>query len=423
MADIRPFRGILYNHEKIEDIAACVTEPYDVISPAEQRAYYKSHPCNIIRLILGKQTPRDNNRNNQYTRAHKYFADWQRQKILVRDAKKSVYIYAQSFPHNKRRKTRTGFIVLLKLEDFAKNTVLPHENTFSQPVQDRLKLLRTIGANSSPIFALFGDTQGKINQLLNQYKRADQPYIAIKKDKVIHRIWRMSDKDKIKTIQKLLKDQQIFIADGHHRYEAALNYKNEMQKKLKQTRGFSTFNYVMTYLAATTDPGLTILPTHRAVKIKAPFNPQKIISNLRRHFEVHKFSASDQLFSYMRETRATGIFGTYFGKNKFYGLKLKRAIIENDRKTLHQNLDVPILHSVIIERVLPSAPFEENIYYTRDAQEAIKLVDQGKRQVAFFLRPTKVSQVQKVARSGEKMPHKSTYFYPKLLTGLVINKL
>lgn len=418
MADIRPFRGILYNHQKLEDIALCVTEPYDVISPAEQRAYYQSHPYNIIRLILGKQTRRDNNRNNQYTRARKYFSDWQRQSILVRDAKENIYIYTQSFPHNRRKKTRTGFIALLKLEDFAKNTVLPHENTFSQPVQDRLRLLRATTANLSPIFALFGDPQRKVNCLLNQHKSAHRPYITVKKDGVLHRIWRMSDKAKIRAIRKLLKDQQIFIADGHHRYEAALNYKNEMQKKKGKT-GISSCNYVMTYLAATTDPGLTILPTHRAVKIKAPFKPEEIIADLRKRFQVHKFSSSDQLFSYLRESRVPGIFGTYFGRNRFYGLKLKQATVA----AAHQDLDVPILHSVIIERILPAAPFEENVYYTRDAQEAIKLVDQDKRQVAFFLRPTKVAQVQKVARSGEKMPHKSTYFYPKLLAGLVINKL
>jgi len=419
MPTIRPFRGILYNPQTAADIAGAVSEPYDVISSQQQAAYYKSNPYNIVRLILGRHSVQDDRKNNRYTRAAKLFAQWQKQRVLLRDSQANIYIYTQSFPHKNSRKTRTGFIVLLKLEDFAKNSILPHENTFSQPVQDRLKLLHSTGANLSPIFALFGDAQGKVNKLLNQHKRAHRPYFAIEKDKVVHRIWRMGDKRKIRTIQQLLKQQQIFIADGHHRYEAALNYKMQMQKKKRRPRGTAAFNYVMTYLVASNDPGLTVLPTHRAVRIKSNFKLEEIIKSLSKSFKLHKFSSSAKLFSYMlRQGRSGGVFGTYFGKNRFYGLKMKQT---GTHHPLHK-LDVPILHSLIIERILPAAPFEESIYYTRDAQEAIKFVDAGKYQIAFFLRPTKVSQVQKVAKAGEKMPHKSTYFYPKALTGLVINK-
>lgn len=428
MADIRPFRGILYNPQKIKDVARVVTEPYDVISPVEQAAYYKTHPYNIVRLILGKHYSTDNSRNNQYTRAAKYFADWQKRDILLRDEKENIYIYTQSFPYNDKRRTRTGFIVLLKLEDFAKSTILPHENTRSRAVQERLELLKAVRTNTSPIFAMFVDEQGKINNILNQFKRDHHPYTAIKKDKVLHRIWRMSDKRKIRMVRNLLKGRQIFIADGHHRYEAALNYKMQMQRKKKPSRKSASFNYVMTYLVATADPGLAILPTHRVIRIKAPFKMQKLIKNLSKTFQVHKFSTSEELSSYMSASRPGRIFGAYFGENKFYGLNLKDAkagyeFIDKDKRNLPKDLDVTILHSVIIEGILSLVPFEEDIYYTRDGQEAIRLVEKGKYQAAFFLRSATVTQVKRAAKSGEKMPHKSTYFYPKLLTGLVINKL
>ncbi len=428
MPDIRPFRGVHYNPEKIEDIAKVVTEPYDVISPSQQAAYYKLHPYNIIRLILGKRKSGDTAKDNHYTRAKKYLTDWLRKDILLRDGKENIYIYAQTFPHNNKRKTRTGFIVLLKLEDFAKNTILPHENTFSSAVRDRLELLQKTSANLSPIFAMFCDSQGKINRLLSRYERNHQPYIVVKKDKVLHRLWRMSAKRDIAAIKGLLKGRQVFIADGHHRYEAALNYKMQMQRKKKRLRSLSPFNYVMTYLVATIDPGLTILPTHRAVGIKPYFLPQEFARDLKSFFKIHKFLTSDKLFSYMQRNRGPArIFGVYLGKNKFYCLKLKNPRYLNkfkgsNQQGLRKDLDVTILHRLVIEHILNIVPTEKNVHYTRDSQEVIKLVEQGKYQAGLFLQPTTVTQVRRAARAGERMPRKSTYFYPKLLTGLLINK-
>lgn len=413
MPEIRPFRGILYNPQKIKDIAKVVTEPYDVISPVEQASYYRKHPYNVIRLILGRHFSEDDNKNNQYTRAKKYFNDWLKRGILLGDEQESIYIYSQSFSHNGQQKVRTGFIVLLKLEDFAKNIILPHENTFCKAVQDRLKLLKETSANLSPIFAVFIDPQAKVNKILNQYKKGERPCAFIEKDKVIHRLWRMSQKRKIAAVRKLLKQRQIFIADGHHRYEAALNYKLQRQKSARHPR--ASFNYVMVYLVPTADPGLTILPTHRVVKLKGSFRMQEAMRNLKKVFQLQAFSTAEGLFSFMRRHNSkTCIFGAYFGKHRFYGLKLKAG------RPHHKELDVDVLHNVIIERI---STLEQTIYYTRDAQEAIKLVEAGKYQAAFFLRPTTVKEVKKAAFAGKKMPHKSTYFYPKLLTGLVINKL
>ena len=403
MPDIRAFRGIFYNPERIKDLSKVVTEPYDVISSREQAAYYKRHPNNIIRLILGKQYPGDNSKDNQYTRAKRYLADWIKLDILRRDSQANIYIYTQSFSHNARKRTRTGFVVLLKLADFSANTVLPHENTFSYAVEDRLKLLQLTGANLSPVFALFSDPGAKASRLLSQYKKTRSAYIAIEKDGVLHRLWRMGDQAKIAELRRLLKDRQIFIADGHHRYEAALNCKK--------------FNYVMVYLVATSTSGLTILPTHRLLKIKGGLRVPRIIRDLKKVFVVQRFTAPSALLQYMRQRRpARRIFGVYFGRNRFYGLRLK------PRSSLTKDLDVNILHNVIIERIFNIVPLKKDIYYTRDMQEAITRVNSGRYQVAFFLQPATVAQVKRVAFAGQKMPHKSTYFYPKALTGLVINK-
>jgi len=423
MPHIRPFRGVLYNPQKIENIAKVVTRPYDVISPGEQKGYYESHPYNIVRLILGRRYPGDSGRNSQYTRAKSFFADWQKQGILLRDKKEGIYIYSQTFTHKNRRRTCTGFFALLKLEDFADKGILPHEHTFSQPVEDRLKLLKATGANLSPIFALFSDPQGKVNNLLSRYKRDARPYIVLKRDKTLHKLWRMSEKRGILTLKELLKGGQIFIADGHHRYEAALNYKRQMERKKKRPKRAACFDYVMTCLVATADPGLTILPTHRVLSLKGDFKPEEIIGNLRRSFKVRRFYAPGELFSYMDESRPSHcVFGAYFGKNKFWGLKLDKSTGKG-KMNVSQGLEVTILHTLIIEHILNIGPFEESTYYTRDDREAVSLVDKGKYQMAFFLRPATVTAVKRIARAGERMPHKSTYFYPKLLTGLVINKL
>lgn len=426
MPDIRPFRGILYNPKKIKDVARVVTEPYDVISPSQKEAYYKLDSHNIIYLILGKQSKNDSKRSNQYTRARKCFALWKREHALVRDKNESIYIYSQTFSQGADMKTRTGFITLMKLEDFAKNSVLPHENTYFQPVQDRLRLLKTVRANLSPIFAIFGDEENKVSAILNHYKKVKRPCIVFKKDEILHKLWRMDDKKKIAKIRDALKDRQIFIADGHHRYEAALNYKKEALKKKRTSSNNLASNYVMTYLAATEDPGLTILPTHRVVKLNTLL-AKKAPEVLKKHLQLKSFSSSKELFSYIQAYKGEArVFGMYAGEGSFYALLMddtKKSKKIARSKKVGRNLDVSMLHEYIIEKFLGFTLREEDLFYTRDAQEAVSVVDADEHKLAFFLSPPTVSQVKKVAQAGERMPHKSTYFYPKLLTGLVISAL
>ena len=419
MADIRPFRGILYNPRKIKDPEKVVAGPYDIIGPAEQKAYYQSHPCNIVRLILGEGYCSDDSKNNRYTRAGEYLRDWLKRGILRRDKKESIYIYSQAFTHNNKRKVRTGFIVLLKLEDFAKNTILPHENTFCQAVEDRLKLLSACRANLSPIFSIFADPQEKVNKLLSRWKKGRRPCLVIRKDRVAHSLWRLSRKREIAAARKLLKQSRIFIADGHHRYEAALRYKLKRQRSRSGPRKRAPFDYVMAYLTPAGGPGLTILPTHRAVRIKGGFNLREVRGNLEKAFCLRRFSGGEELFSYLLKSRgASVVFGAYFGKKGFWGLRLK-----DSRRRAQKAPDAAVLHSAVIEGALNPGGAEQNICYTRDAGEAVKLVDKGGYQAAFFLRPATVKEVQRAAFAGKKMPHKSTYFYPKLFSGLTINKL
>ncbi|MFH1244857.1 MAG: DUF1015 domain-containing protein [Candidatus Omnitrophota bacterium] len=425
MPDIRPFKGVLYNPEKV-NISEVVTEPYDVISPVQQKSYYALHPNNIVRLILGEQYPADNDKNNCYTRAAEFLNEWLRQDILQRDKKESLYICTQSFLHNGRKKSRTGVIARLKLEAPEENTVLPHENTFSQPVCDRLELTKAVQANLSPIFGLFPDERGELNKLLNKWKKEHRPYFVFEKDKIAYKLWRLEEEKNISAVQRLFKGKQVLIADGHHRYEAALKYKYFMQKRQNKPLSGAAFDYVMTYLAGTSDKGLTILPTHRALKVKGGINSEELIQGLEKNFTVWSFTGREDMFSYLRVKHAARIFGVYLPGGRCYGLKLKniRTLCAREGiKSLQKDLDVVILHEVIIKKLLAVIPREGDIFYTRDAREAAQLVDDEEYQISFFLCPTTLAQVRRIAQAGERMPHKSTYFYPKVLTGLVLNLL
>ncbi|MFH1045712.1 MAG: DUF1015 domain-containing protein [Candidatus Omnitrophota bacterium] len=415
MPEIRPFRGVCYNLEKVGSIGKVVTEPYDVISPQQQEAYYQLHPNNVIQLILGKRFPGDTDRDNQYTRARKIFKDWQKEKVLLRDQAESIYIYTQTYTSALGQKTRTGFVALMKLEDFAKNAVLPHENTFAHPVQDRSTLLKTVRANLSPIFALFGDPKLAITTLLKRYTKAEAPIFCFEKDGVTHRLWRLSDKKSIAAIKRALKDKQIFIADGHHRYEAALSNKKD-------------YNYVMTYFTATTDPGLTILPTHRVVKINEQQKIPTLIKHLQKNFTFRHFSAAEELLSFLEQApQRQSVFGVYAKGEGFFSLMLTKnppaKKLAQKNHFVRDNLDAAILHREILGKNSGLTLAEDDILYTRDSKEAVQLVQSNKYQLAFFLRPPTIEQVTKVARAGERMPHKTTYFYPKVFSGLVINPL
>ena len=416
MPRIEPFRGILYNNEKV-DISKVVAPPYDVIPLKMQDELYRLDAHNAVRLILGKEEAGDSKDYNKYKRAREFFDKWLSENILIEDKTPSIYVYSEEYSAGGAKKIQLGFIAAMKIEESSK--VRPHENTFPKPKQDRLSLIREVNANLSCIFTLFDDKNKKAEKILGAVI-SQRPLFNFEYDNVRHKLWRLGGRPQIDKLKKLMLKKEIFIADGHHRYEVARMYKEETGNE-----------YVMTYFTPVSGKRLTILATHRLVK-NIYTDIGDFIGKLRRYFNVEKIKSLDQLLKKMSAAKTSEyIFGVYFKDKVFYLLRLKpqaapNKLIKEKRSRAWKGLDVSVLHGVIFNRILglnDRVKDEDNIVYTRDPKEARKEVDKGGFDAAFFLNPTKVAQVRDIARIGDKMPHKSTYFYPKLLSGLVINKL
>ncbi|MCK4533760.1 DUF1015 domain-containing protein [bacterium] len=424
MAKIIPFRGILYNQKKIKKISQVVTPPYDVISPQEQKKYYRKHKNNIIRIILGKKLPNDNaTTQNKYTRAKEYYNNWLEKNVLVRDKKPSIYVYQEEYLFKGKKKKQIGFISLIKLEDFKKKIVIPHEKTLSRPKQDRLKLLQTCKINSSSIFSLYSDSTGQINNILENTSQSPPAISLTGENKIQHKLWKITNPAIINNLCTKMKNKSIFIADGHHRYETALNFRNKMKTKLPFCEKKGTFDYVMMFFSNMENTNLTILPTHRLIS----FLPKKILTNFEKNlvnnFQIQPFKQKETFFSRLEETKKNDIcaFGMYKGdKNTYYLLTLKKNEISNAQSFTH------ILHELILKKILKLSTkkeCEKKLSYTRDANLAIKMVNKKNAQIAFFLPTPSIEEIKNITVTGTTLPQKTTYFYPKLLTGLVINQI
>ncbi len=424
MAEIKPFRGLLYNGEKV-NITKAVTPPYDVISPGMQARFYNSDPHNVIRLILGKEGKKDTPRKNKYTRSAAFLRQWTGKKVLIKDARPAVYIYAQEYFHKGKKRRRIGFIALMKIEDPKKSGILPHEYTLNKPKADRMSLITETEANLSPIFCLFQDRDNGINRILKSFIKSKKALFTVRTEGVTHRLWRAGRKSVVRKITGRMRGRKIFIADGHHRYEVALAYRN----KARKSKGYKkNAEHVMVYFSNLSErQNLTILSTHRVVKNIPLFRAEKVIAALKKYFLVKRAANADALLARLEKTpKNKYFFGAYTG-GKSYLLSLKRkysaADVANPGKSgTLQRLDVTILHDLVIDKILGVKNRENSIKYARDKGTAVSLVKNGGYEAAFFLRPTRVSEMTRIARKGVMMPQKSTYFYPKLLTGLVINK-
>lgn len=419
---IRPFKAILYNKKKIKDIAKVVAPPYDVIPPKMQSGLYRKHEYNIVRLILGKIKKSDSESDNRYTRARKFLESWLKSGILIPDDKESIYIYSQKYKYDNRWIERIGFISLMRLSmnnKICRTRVLPHENTLKAPKADRLNLTRSVKASLSPIFMLYEDDKSKISSILKDAAANTKPFIDINIDNIRNRVWRLSDKDTIERIERFMSGRNIFIADGHHRYETAVNYANETNSESSK--------YTLAYFCKLDDDSLTILPTHRLIKDVENLDLGKVLERLGRFFVIEKYVSAKKCVLRLKALKDHHAFGMYMGGRKFYCLRLKDMAAAHARMGMFsrdwKSLDVAILHLFVIQNVLAIRDEDDNIEFVKDADEAIKLVDRSKFKIAFLLNPTKVSEMKKVAEHGEKMPKKATYFYPKPLSGLVIRKM
>lgn len=428
MAQIIPIRGLRYNPQVVGDMAAVVTPPYDVITPEAQERYYQRHPYNIVRLEYGKSEPDDDTVNNSYTRAAAIFAAWRKEGVLIQEEKPALYLYEQEFQARGRRLKRHGFFCAVRLERYERGIIMPHEETLAAPKRDRLELLRACRTNFSPIFGLYADKEASVPAVL--LRAAGKPVISFYDEfGHAHRLWVISDPAVIRKVQDRLAEERILIADGHHRYESALVYSEEQGAP-------GPHQFVMMVLVNIYDPGLVVLPTHRLVRDGGNLELPRVLQALEEQFVIAEAPPASawnfEAFLASLASRGRHAYGLYAGHGKLYILKLRASVpvqelLPQDKSPAWRELDVAILHHLVLDRILGIGPQEgasgDLLAYTRDEERALELVDSGEYRLGFFLNPTRVEEVVAVAEAGDRMPQKSTYFYPKLITGLVLNPL
>lgn len=424
MAEIKAFKGLRYT-EKPGDIKELVCPPYDIISEEERLSYIKRNPFNIIRLEL----PRDG--SDPYAEAGDIFKDWLDNEILKTEDCPAVYIYEEEFTAYGEGKKIKGIVTQVKLEPFENNVVLPHEETLSKAKTDRFNLMNATNANFSSIYSLYFDEKLSIWDEIERFssRGADIEFTA--DDGIIQRVWIIRDTAFIESIENKFADKKLYIADGHHRYETALNYQNHLKDKGVITNETHPANYVMMTLVNMENPGLVVFPTHRIVRNLESFDALKLLKACDEYFETEEVPISGiekSLDSAVENGKKA--FAFYCGKKAFM-LTLKDINIMDEvlkgMSPTYRQLDVCVLHNLILEKIFgidkENMANQKNLIYTRDINEAIKEVDNNNADCCFIINPTKVKEIADVAGAGEKMPQKSTYFYPKLITGHVMNLL
>ncbi len=437
MATLKPYKGLRYNSEKISELNTVMTPPYDIISEKEQKDFYEKSPYNVIRLEYGVINDDDNDQNNRYTRAAADLKAWMDEGILKKEDKDSLYVYEQVFTHNDVTYSCKGIITLVQLEEFSKGIVLPHEETLSKAKTDRFNLMSTTYSNFSQIYCLYLDEKKTVKHIIDNVS-AKNPDISFRADDgILQNLWIIQDAETINAIVKGFADKQLFIADGHHRYETALNFRNKMREENPSYSPDDLFNYVMMMVVDMDDEGLLVFPTHRMVKDIENFSETDIVSKLKENFEVQKIIVSNRTdvvaktieYELTKCANKGKVFAFYCGGDYYYKVSLKNfnAVKElmPNKSDAYCGLDVSVLHSLILDKIFgidtENLANQKNLTYTRSFDEAITSVKDGSFQCSFMLNATKIREIKDVSLANEKMPQKSTYFYPKLITGLVMN--
>jgi uncharacterized protein (DUF1015 family) len=433
MAEIIPFKALRYDPDqvKLEDV---LTQPYDKITPEMQTKYYERSLHNLVRIILGKSGETDTEAFSVYTRAKEYFNDWRSAGILKQDAEPGLYAYSQTFaiPGTRDLSERRGLIALGRIHDYSDHVVFRHEQTLSKPRADRLNLLRATQAHFGQIFMLYSDPQAEVDALLKAKTEEDPDTSVLDEYETLHRVWRIHDPALIRPLQQIMREKKLLIADGHHRYETAMAYRNERRDQSGSAAPNAPYEFVMMTLIPMESRGLVILPTHRIVHGLANFDREQMMEAAAQFFDIDRIDMRTENRSATTMLSQAGENGTAFvaiTRQGPYLMRAKKNVIEDalkDIPELQRSLDVVQLHKILLERILgiseEAIRNQENIRYERDAFEAISWVRQGAN-VAFLMNPAKIDQVRDIAFAGEVLPQKSTDFYPKLLSGLTIYAL
>jgi len=435
LAEIQPFQGVYYNQSLVKDLAKVICPPYDIITPQMQQELYQRNECNFVRLEYGRTLPQDKDEDNRYTRSAATLGKWLEQGVLRIAETPAIYLHDHHFTHQGREYRRRGIVCLVKLEEWSKMAVRPHEGTLAEPKGDRLSMLWALQANTSSILALFEDRGGGISSLLEAQSRGE-PMLETDSDAGEgHRLWAVTDNKAVSQICSRLARQPLYIADGHHRYESALAYQRERRTYSSSASDRQPFDFVMMTLVDFSDPGLIILPAHRLVRGVAKAALDELVTRLRTFFEVEELPLNKadiwQQVSELLAEEASEVKLVLYGltKEHLFVLRLHdfgavSPMIPYFHSELYKKLDVSIVDHVILEELLGLSHDMAGVFlaYSNDGAEAINRVLDQEYQLAFIVSPVRPEVVKAIADSGDRMPRKSTYFYPKVPAGLVFHR-
>ena len=442
MALVAPFKGMHYNLAKVPSLTEVVTPPYDVINPAERQAFAARNPYNMVNLILPQALPGDDRLQNRYTRAAALFRQWQREEVLVRDPEPAFYYWETDFEVQGQQHTRKGLAALVRLEPLSGGAVKPHEQTFSAAKADRLELFKQSRAHFSPIFSVYPDRDNQVLGLL-QGHLPPAPLLAFEDTLGYYqRLYRVTEPEVLRAAHQAMAGLTLFIADGHHRYETSLNYQKLLKQQYPQASPQAAFNYTLMYLSNIYDPNLVILMAHRLLggpRVKH-LDEAKVLGRLKEYFEIVSLPAADEFGEayedFLQQTLAeappqeTAFILLGFGR-KAWLLKMRPGVRQKTlARQMHPalaQLDVAVLNYLIFEKILgldaKALDDQETFKYSSRISEVVAAVTRREARLAFLLNPTRIEQVQEVASAGLTMPRKSTYFYPKVMSGLILNPI
>ncbi len=437
MANIKAFHALRYNTQLCGQLSDVVAPPYDIITPERREKYYAQSDYNITRIVCGRTEETDTDENNRYTRAADTLHAWMEEEILKTDDEECMYLYEQAFELNRHHYVHRGIVSLLELADFSEKVVLPHEETSEAPTEDRLILLGQTDTYFSQIYCLYTDDEKTIHARIKEIAKTKPDVEFVHKSTRIQRLWRISDKNLLRELTAAFKSKQLIIADGHHRYNAGLKYRDAMRKANPNWTKEDGFNYIPTLLVAVDDPGIVLFPPHRIIQ-SIGMDEATTISFLKDDFHIDRVivdrsakELTDAITQDLASTNDSKIYALYFGGNYYYRI-LPRDISEidallPDKSAAYRRLDVTVLHKLLLEKYfkIKSEDLEnpDVLRYTRIITEALDAVQSGKQQCCVILKPTKVKDLLDVALAGEIMPPHSTYFYPKPLSGTIMYKM
>ncbi|MCX7714444.1 MAG: DUF1015 domain-containing protein [Clostridia bacterium] len=435
MANIIPFKGYRYNKEKVGNLGAVMSPPYDSISKEEQAALYSVHENNVVRLVLGMEYENDTDSNNKYTRAANYLNEWIAKDILVRDKKDAIYLYEQIITVNDTQFSNKGFVVLLELEEFEKGGIMPCEQAITSSKMDRFNLLKATRANISMINCMYVETEKVLANMINELSEEEPDMDFVTEEGTRQRLWMITYEPTIEFIKKNMADKRIFITDGQNRYETCLEYKKQMMEQNPNHTGKEPYNYIMALLINAHADGLVQLPVHRLVSCPQGFKEDYFVSGAQDHFKVEKIIVDtniEELVDTMKKQIATprkeNRIALYCGEDYFYRLTFTdREYLKNlmpDKSEAYRSLDVTVLNELLLNELLhiDESNYHEYVTFTKKSVEGVRAVKDKKYDCMFLINPTKPYQISEVAIAGEKMPERSICIFPKPATGIIINK-